>query len=308
MIDETDQTAGVAIGFKRATVVVPLGGLVATRSFRSGVKQSKKYGQILASARLIGLVEPPVVRPDPQEPRRFYLLDGHLRMEALKDLGRTEVECLVSTDDEAYTYNKRINRLSAVQEHKMIVRAVELGVSEELIAEALNLKADAIRRKFRLLDGICPEAEELLKATECTAAAFKVLRRMAPTRQVEAAELMIGQNNFSVVFARALLVATPETQLVDPRKKRPGREAAVNADQIARLERELANLQMQVNAVEDTYGIDNLHLMVAKGYLAKLLANPLVLRWINVNRQEYLSEFQMVAEIAALAELPIAAE
>ncbi|MBE7183808.1 MAG: ParB N-terminal domain-containing protein [Methylobacterium mesophilicum] len=308
MIDETDQPSGVVVGFERATVVVPLGGLVATRSFRPGVKQSKKYAQILASARLIGLVEPPVVRPDAQEPSRFYLLDGHLRVEALKDLGQTEVECLISTDDEAYTYNKRINRLSAVQEHKMIVRAVELGVSEELIAEALDLKVEAIQRKFRLLDNICPQAVELLKATECPAKVFEVLRRMSNARQVEAAQLMIGQNNFSVMFAKALLMATPEIHLVDPRKKRPGGEAAINAEQIAKMGSELANLQMQVRAVEDTYGLDNLHLTVAKGYVAKLLSNPRVVRWINTHRQEYLSEFQQVAEIETLAALPIAAE
>ena len=33
---------------------------------------------------------------------------------------------------------------------------------------------------------------------------------MAPICQVEAAELMIGQNNFSSMFAKALLIATPE--------------------------------------------------------------------------------------------------
>jgi len=31
---------------------------------------------------------------------------------------------LISTDDEAFTYNKRISRLSAVQEHRMIAKAI----------------------------------------------------------------------------------------------------------------------------------------------------------------------------------------
>ena len=43
-----------------------------------------------------------------------------------------------SFNDRSYTYNKRINRLAAVQEHRMIVRAVDRGVSEERIAEALG--------------------------------------------------------------------------------------------------------------------------------------------------------------------------
>ena len=125
------------------------------------------------------------------------------------------MECLVSTDDEAYTYNKRINRLAAVQGHRMIVRAVERGVPPERIAKALGLEVATIRRRFQMLDGICADAVEMLKDTACPIAVFEILRQMAPLRQVEAAELMIGQNNFSRTFAKALLVATPQNLLVD---------------------------------------------------------------------------------------------
>jgi L-fucose mutarotase/ribose pyranase (RbsD/FucU family) len=43
----------------------------------------------------------------------------------LKDMGHTDALCLVSTDDEAFTYNKRVNRFATVQEHKVILKAVE---------------------------------------------------------------------------------------------------------------------------------------------------------------------------------------
>ena len=55
------------------------------------------------------------------------ILDGHLRILALKDLNVDGVVCLLSTDDEAFTYNKRVNRLATVQEHKMILKAIETG-------------------------------------------------------------------------------------------------------------------------------------------------------------------------------------
>ena len=159
-----------------------------------------------------------------------------------------------------------------------------------------------------MLDGICADAVEILKDTPCPAGTFDVLRRMAPMRQIEAAELMTGQNNYTATFAKAMLAATPEAQLVDPRKKKPGGERAVTTEQIARLERELASLQAQVKSVEDTYGIDNLHLTVAKSYLRKLLGNARVVRWLSQHRQEYLSEFQSVAEIESLAPVTAAAE
>jgi hypothetical protein len=46
------------------------------------------------------LVEPPVVYADPRRPGTYLLLDGHLRVEALKERGESEVFCLLATDDE----------------------------------------------------------------------------------------------------------------------------------------------------------------------------------------------------------------
>ncbi|KAK0340314.1 hypothetical protein LTR94_031049, partial [Friedmanniomyces endolithicus] len=115
-----------------------LSALLPVRVLRTSTKSSNKYQQIAASIREVGLVEPPVVARDLANPDTYLLLDGHVRIEVLKDLGIEQVECLVSTDDEAFTYNKRISRLSSVQEHKMIRRAIERGVPEEKIAKALD--------------------------------------------------------------------------------------------------------------------------------------------------------------------------
>jgi ParB-like chromosome segregation protein Spo0J len=96
-----------------------------------------------------------VVIQDTRDTNSYLLLDGHLRIEALKDLGQTEVECLISTDDEAFTYNKRISRLSPVQEQRMIAKAIERNVPKEKIAKALDINVGSISRKVRLPDGIC---------------------------------------------------------------------------------------------------------------------------------------------------------
>jgi hypothetical protein len=69
------------------------------------------------------------------------------------------------------------------------------------------------------------------------------------------------------------------------------------------MERELAALQTQVKSVEETYGIDNLHLTFARGYLGKLLANARIVRWLSSHRAEYLTEFQRIAEIDSLGGL-----
>jgi len=291
----------VPLAFDRECITVPLESIVPLKKLRDGVHKSRKYAQIVSSIKAIGLVEAPVVIPDPKTSGSYFLLDGHLRIEALKELGVPNVECLIGKDDETYTYNKRINRLPPVQEHRMIARAMERGVPQEKIADALGMEVQSVRKRFRLLNGICAEVVETLKDANCSMKVFDVLRRMSTLRQIEAADLMIGQNNFTVMFARALLAATPEDQLAKPPSKKSAAASHPNRQQIARMERELAVLQTRIKSVEDSYGIDNLHLTLARGYLAKLLGNGVIVRWLSHHRQEYLAEFQRVAEIDTLA-------
>ena len=76
-----------------------------------------------------------------------------------------------------------------------------------------------------MLDGICADAVEILKDTPCSAATFDVLQTVVPMRQLEAAELMTGQNNYTATFAKATFGGDPRCQRVDPRKKKTRRRA-----------------------------------------------------------------------------------
>ncbi len=97
----------VVFGFEGECVRLPIARLLPVKALRATVKMSAKYQQIAASIREIGLVEPPVAARSAGG--MFLILDGHVRIEILKDLGESEIECLISTDDEAFTYNKRIS-------------------------------------------------------------------------------------------------------------------------------------------------------------------------------------------------------
>lgn len=305
--DDSGGERPIRLSFEAESITVTIAQLVPLKTFRPGLKESSKYTQILSSIKAVGLVEAPVVARDPKHPDRYFLLDGHLRIEALKDIGVSEVECIVSTDDETYTYNKRVNRLSAVQEHGMILRAIERGVPEAQIAEALGLDPKSIQSRVRMLNGICRDAIDILKDSPCPIGVFSLLRQMAPIRQIEAAEIMVGQNNFTAVFARVLLAATPDKLRVTLRKKKDD-GASITSDQLARMERELFNLQMQVKSVEESYGADNLQLILAIGYVKKLLANSRVVRWLTQHHPEYLSEFEEMAGIESFTDGKLAAE
>lgn len=287
----------VLFGFENDCVTVSVGAILPVRALGKTVKSSRKYRQITASIREVGLVEPPVVARDPGQEGIFLLLDGHIRIEVLKDLGIEQVECLVSTDDEAFTYNKRISRLAPIQEHRMILKAIERGVPEEKIAQALDLNPHSVRRKVRLLDGICEEAIAILKDKPCASAIFEVLRKMKTLRQIEAAELLVNANNYSVAYASAILAGTPQAQLVDTAKLK--KMKGITPEAMARMERELARLQEGIASIQDSYGKDHLQLTVIKGYLAKLLANARIVRYLMQNRPEFLAEFQAITEMTS---------
>jgi ParB-like chromosome segregation protein Spo0J len=108
----------VNMAFEKAKVRIAIALIQPLKLVSAAIKNTPKYAQIAASIREVGIVEPPVVARDRSEPGKYLLLDGHLRIDVLKDMGQTDVICLVSTDDEAFTYNKRVNRLAMVQEHK----------------------------------------------------------------------------------------------------------------------------------------------------------------------------------------------
>ena len=291
-------TKKVQLGFENDCVTIPVADILPVRVLNKSIKSSRKYTQITASIREIGLVEPPVVARNGDASGSWLLLDGHVRIEVLKDLGQEQVECLVSTDDEAFTYNKRISRIAPIQEHRMILKAIERGVSEEKIAAALDLNPRSIQRKVKLLDGICPEAVAILKDKACTAAVFTTLRKMIPLRQIEAAELMVNANNYSVAYISAILAGTPQAQLVEANK--PKRINGVTPQAVARMEKELARLQEGITQIQDTYGEDHLQLTVLRGYVGKLLGNARVVRYLMQTRPEFLSEFQTIAEMESV--------
>jgi hypothetical protein len=173
---------------------------------------------------------------------------------------------------------KLLSRIAIVQEHKMILKAVEKGVSEERIARALNVNVAEIRKKRRLLAGICPEAAEILKDKHVPINSFTELRKMAPLRQIEAAELMVAMNKYTINYAKSLYAATPHSQLADAQKRKTVN--GLNDDQMALMERESANLDREFKMAEQSYGTDHLDLVLTKGYLAKLLGNARVVRYL----------------------------
>lgn len=275
---------------------VPLDKLLPSR--RLPVLQGTvKFRQIVSSIQSVGIIEPLSVTLANATEAQYLLLDGHVRLQALHELGAATAPCLLASDDEAYTYNTRINRLSTIQETRMLQEAVAKGVSRERLAQTLNIDISSLLKKLKLLDGICPEAAAMLKDRQFSPEISRLLRKMKATRQIECIDLMLTANSLTVNYAEALLATTPVELLVDGSKPNM---RGVTPEQMDRMEREMQNLQGQYKLIEDSYADDVLNLVVAQGYLSKLLANEAVSRFITQLRPDIFEQFQTIVTMNSL--------
>lgn len=202
---------------------LPLVDILPTRIIKDPQSNIKRFWTIRASIKEVGIIEPLVVYPQKGAPGKYILLDGHLRLIALKNLGETEVECIVANDDECFTYYAKVNRLNPIAEHKMIMKAVQNGQKPARIAAALNMAVSDVKSSMALLDGINEEAVDLLKDKPISPKAIWQLRKVTGLLQIEIAELMVSANNFTKSYAEALVLGTPKDELVkpkEPKKKR----------------------------------------------------------------------------------------
>jgi len=288
-------THHVKAAFHSVILTLPLVEITPLKELTPRVRVTSKYKQIATSLKHVGLIEPLVVFQS--ENGKYWLLDGTLRFDILKnDSGITEARCLLATDDESYNYNKRVNYLPPIAEHSMILKALSNGVSEERIAEALDVNVAAIRKKRQLLDGICEEAAELLKDKRLTSDGFGMLRKMKPIRQIYAAEMMVASNNYSTRFARGLLAVTKPDGLVAPEETYK-RIRHTTASKKAVMEQGSDALIEELKLVEKSYTSDLLSLTIAAGYLQRLLQNAKVERHLLKRHPDLLQAIQQVLTV-----------
>lgn len=287
-------SVGIKQGFEKELIDLAIIELLPTKRMSANIKNGRKYSQILSSIREVGLIELPVVALCNKK-RGYLLLDGHLRIMALSELGEERVTCLVSVDDEGYTYNKYITRLSAIQEHKMIVKALDAGVSEARLAAALNLDITSIRNKKNMLDGVCQEVIDLLKDRIMSPSVFRLLKKMKNMRQIKVAMIMNDQNRYSYLYVKSLLDGTTSDQLVGGNKKNKLSPAAL--EKRMRLEEESILLSDDLKNIDDSYGTDMLNLSLVQSYLKRIINNEKVSDYLQRHHKEIYDKFSEISAI-----------
>jgi hypothetical protein len=115
---------------------------------------------------------------------------------------------------------------------------------------------------------------------------------MAPTRQIEAAELMIAMNDFRAYYARLLLVATPADKLVRSTRSKIFWGVPEETQRRIAVEPEVA--ERRFRTARPTYTANQFALTVVKGYISKLLCNDKVAGYLARYRPAMLEVLEKV--------------
>ena len=131
---------------------------------------------------------------------------------------------------------------------------------------------------------------------------------MKAARQVEAVELMIAADKITGPHAEAPLKATPPEQRTDTASTKPDIPQGDLLEKIVKLEKEMSQAQTKYKDAEANYGSDLLNLVVARGYLSKLISTPTMKDYLTQNCPDILDTFELVVNTVSMNEAVSAAD
>jgi hypothetical protein len=279
------------VNFRREVVELPLRHLVALKDPKPSVIDSCRYRRIRASLEHNSLVDPLTVLP--QAKNRYLVVDGNLRLKVLKDLRITKARCTTILEEDFYAYSRRVTVLSPMAEYVMILEALSNGVTEERLAAELRVGVRAIQLRKKLLNGIAPEAVELLKHQGVSSITLGYLQEMESLQQIQAAQLMKSGNDCSGLFAAAL------SDLTSPRqhgtRKRKGETGERSRSRVSVFfEDDMDSLVSELNRARRTYGTDALAATVVCRWLEHLSQNAAVAEYLRRNHTKVHQQIRKV--------------
>lgn len=159
----------------------------------------------------------------------------------------------------------------------------------------MNVGASTSTGKI-LVKGIHPRVTKLLRDKPIHPTVTKILRGVQPVRQIAMAKMMLSMSNYTQVFARALLLATPAHQLAKGNEEKD--KMRIPAEEIARIEGELKSLERDLKQIQRDYSTHMLQLIVIQAYVQRLFQNARIAKYLRSSHPD------LYLEIAAVIALP----
>ena len=246
----------------------------------------REHERIKASIQAVGLIEPLVVSPEGES---FLILDGVQRYRILLDLGVEAVPCIIRQERETFTCNRMVNHISPVQQSRMIEKSLE-ELDEKTIASALGLNTIAHRLSKTLMSQLHPDVAEAMDAESITRACAREFTYVKPERQLDILTVMKAHNDFSIAFARALILKTPPKL-----RARKRRNASNPWDRAERKKNELLKKLQDAEQKHDfysrlyrQYSVDLLKLVI---FARSLVTNPIIHEYLDEHHPAIVARF-----------------
>ena len=263
--------------------------IIQLRPLRERKVNQREFDRIFASIKAIGLIEPLVVFP---EDNGFVITDGVVRYRALLELGVEIVPCIVGQRREAFTGNRMVNRVSPVQENRMIEKSLE-ELDEKTIAAALGIAGIAHRVKRTLLKQLHPDVAAAFDQGAMTRSCAMELTHVKPPRQTQILTAMRGHKDFSLAFARSLVLKTPPP-MRNTRRRRKGSPWNKSAQKKSDLLKKLTEAEQKqdfYSRLYKQYTVDLLRLAI---YARALLTNSRIREHLDQHYPKIVTRFEAI--------------
>ncbi|WP_306456595.1 plasmid partitioning protein RepB C-terminal domain-containing protein [Paraburkholderia bryophila] len=127
--------------------------------------------------------------------------------------------------------------------------------------------------------GLCEGAAALVAGLTLPRRTVAALEKMVPARQVAAVRTMVAVDNLSGDFARALLAATPANERTDDARGRQSHPDCAN--RLGRMERELAQMQVEAAEKRSRYEADLVYLALTASFVRNWMNNEVIVSWLE---------------------------
>jgi ParB family chromosome partitioning protein len=263
--------------------------IVRLRPLRERTVRPKDYERILASIKAIGLIEPLIVYPEGDE---FVITEGVQRCRALTELGAEIAPCIIGKRREAFTGNRMVNRVSPLQEHRMIEKSLE-ELDESTIARTLGLAGISHRIKRTLLKQLSADVAAAFDQGAITRSCALELTFVKPARQDEILAAMKSYKDYSLAFARSLILKTPPAQraMRKGRKRNPWNKSSQRKNDLLAKLAEAEQKHDFYSRLYKQYTIDLLRLAI---YARALLTNSRIREYLDLKYPDIVARFEAI--------------
>lgn len=267
---------------------IPIEQLIPLKEREINFKKNRGFKKILLTIQTVGLVEPLCVYP---ENGSYIILDGYLRYKAFQQLGVEMVPCQIQQSKEAYTYNRMVNNLSAVQQSRMLRQSLET-IDRKTIEEAFGIQSIKYRLATDILNQLHPDVIKVVDKEFMTRRCATELTNVNKERQQQILKEMNRTKDYSISFARALVIKTPpEMRSRNRKQKKPWKDNLAKKKQLVEKLEEVEKRYDFYTNLYRQYSADLLKLCV---YARKLITNENIRAHLENNLPEILERFERI--------------